>query len=108
MAIDFANAHGECAASTSVVYTAPAATKSVVFGGSCANIDGTNAALLSIEVTDTTAGTTKTVVDQLSIPINDTFFLDQLKIVLEATDTISIFASATGDIDYHLAVMEKS
>jgi len=107
MAIAFKNAHGEAAASSTVVYTAPAATESTVFTVDLANIDGTNSVTASIEVTDTSAGTTKTILDALSIPINDTFTLNG-KIVLEATDTLRIFAGATGDVDYHLAIMEKS
>jgi len=107
MAIAFKNAHGEAAASSTVVYTAPAATESVVFGASFANIDGTNSVDLTIEVTDTSAGTTEKVIDALSIPVNDTYFLDY-KPTLEATDTIRVFAGATGDIDYHLSIMEKS
>jgi hypothetical protein len=43
----------------------------------------------------------------LPIPINDTYFLDS-KITLEATDTINIYSTATGDVDYTLALLEIS
>jgi len=105
MANTFKNAHGEAAATSTVVYTVPSSTATVVFGGSFANIDGTNSVDLTLEVVDTSAGTTKKILDALSIPINDTYFLDA-KITLEATDTIKVSAAATGDIDYHLALLE--
>jgi len=107
MAIEFTNAHGEAAASSTAVYTAPAATEAVIFNLDLANIDGTNSVTATVEVTDTSAGTTKKILDALSIPINDTFSLNG-KIVLEATDVLKIYAGATGDVDYTVAVMEKS
>jgi hypothetical protein len=46
-------------------------------------------------------------VNGLPIPINDTYFLDS-KITLETTDTINIYSTATGDVDYTLALLEIS
>jgi|SaaInl4_150m_RNA_FD_contig_31_1084177_length_1008_multi_2_in_0_out_0_2 hypothetical protein len=103
----FKNAHGEAPSSTAAAYTVPASTATVVFGGSFSNIDGTNEVDLFVTVVDTSAGTTKFIVKGLPIPINDTYFLDS-KITLETTDTINIYSTATGDVDYTLALLEIS
>jgi hypothetical protein len=101
----FKNAHGEAPSSTAAAYTVPSATQTVCFGGSFANIDGTNEVDVFVTVVDTSAGTTKFILNGLPIPINDTYTLDA-KIVLETTDTINVYSSATGDVDYTLAFVE--
>jgi hypothetical protein len=105
MANTFVNAHGEAPSSTAAAYTVPSSTSTIVFGGSFSNIDGVNEVDISVTVVDTSAGTTKFILDALPIPINDTYTLDA-KIVLETTDTINIYSSATGDVDYTLALLE--
>jgi len=107
MANTFKNAHGEAAASSTVVYTCPGATTAIIFAASFSNIDGTNEVAVTVETVDTSASTTKTVHSALPIPIKDTYALDS-KIVLEATDTIKVSAGATGDIDYTLSILEIS
>lgn len=104
----FKNAHGEAPAATAVAYTCPASTAATLFGGAFCNIDGANDVNLNITMTDTSAGTTKYIIKDLPIPINDTFFLEQVKVVMEAGDTLQIWADAVSNIDYTLSFLEDA
>lgn len=95
-----------CDGTLQTVYTCPADTEAIVIGFRLANKDGANTVYVDIYIdnaaTDYNYGGQDT-------PIPAGAALNVLggeKIVLNATDKIEVQASATGDIDGYVSVLE--
>ena len=93
------------AAAGSNTYTVPAATTTIVLQIQAANI-GSGAHPVSVKITDTTAGTTKFLAKEISVPLNAAIGLQAGKTVLEATDVIDVFSDAVSQIDVTLSILQ--
>ena len=112
MADTFKNAKAALVTGGGTVYTCPAATTAVVIGCIVANIDGTNAASVSISWTDDSDSDTSTnIVKLVSVPPNASLAViggANGKLVLEAGDTLTGIASADSDLVVSVSVLEIS
>jgi len=103
----FKNARQAVGTDLTTVYTCPAATKAIVIGCQVANVDGTNSADLTLVWTDDSDGDAATnLVKTLTIPPDAALNPIGGKLVLEAGDTIQAQASAAGDLELSLSVLE--
>lgn len=89
------------------VYTATGVT-AIVIHCQVANIDGTNAADLNVDLHDTSASAAKAVVSTLSVPADSAVNPIGGKLVLEDGDTLRAWASAAGDLEITLGILEIS
>lgn len=90
------------------LYTAPAATQTVILGLAIAN-KTTNAVTVQVQFTDTSASTTFQLLENVSIPANTTLeTLAGQKYILEATDILKVQAGTGSAIDVVLGFMEKA
>lgn len=112
MANVFKNAKVAVGNTATSIYTAPAATTSIVIGCVFANVDGTNACNLTCTWTDDSDSDAITNLCYLvSIPPNSSIALiggANGKLVLEAGDILKATAGATGDLEATVSVLEIS
>ena len=101
MANVFKNYTGEATTSGAVVYTIPAATTSVLLGLNLAN-KGTTGVDVSVQL-----GTTY-IIKGAPVPVGAALSVLDGKIIGEATETITVTASADSAIDAIISVMEQS
>ena len=87
-----------------VVYTCPGSTTAIVIHCQVANVDGTNAADLNIDHND--GSTTAALVSTLTVPADSAVNPIGGKAVLEAADTLRAWASAAGDLELTLGILE--
>jgi hypothetical protein len=87
------------------LYTAPAATTSVVHNLTIANIDGVNSANISIEVYKSAATTYYKLAHLVPVPAGSTLIFDK-PINLETGDKISLTASASNALSGFVSVMQ--
>ena len=88
------------------IYTAPAATTTVVIGITMSNTSGSG---VNVGVGITRAGTTEDVKLLKNAPIpqgSSLEFMAGNKIVLEATDTVTVDSDANNSVDTALTIME--
>lgn len=88
------------------VYSPAAATTAIVIHCQVANVDGTNAANLNLDLYDTSTTTAAAIVSTLSVPANSAVNPVGGKLVLEATDELRAWASAVGDLELTLGILE--
>ena len=89
------------------IYTAPAATTTVVIGITMANTSGSG---VNVGVGITRAGTTEDVKLLKNAPIPSGSSLEFMygnKIVLEATDTVTVDSDTNNSVDASLTIMEN-
>ena len=90
------------------LYTAPAATQTVIRGLAIAN-KTTNAVTVKVQFTDTSASTSYQLLEDVSIPANTTLeTLAGQKYILEATDVLKVQAGTGSALDVVLGFMEKA
>ncbi len=89
-----------------VVYTTPGSTTAIVVHCQVANVDGTNDATLSMDIND--GSTTAALVSTLAVPADTAVNPIGGKAVLEAADTLRAWASAAGDLELTLGILEIS
>lgn len=90
------------------LYTAPAATQTVILGLAIAN-KTTNAVTVQVQFTDTSASTSYQLLENVSIPANTTLeTLAGQKYILEATDVLKVQAGTGSALDVVLGFMEKA
>ena len=87
-----------------VVYTCPGSTTAIVIHCQVANVDGTNAADLNIDHND--GSTTAALVSTLTVPADSAVNPIGGKAVLEAADELRAWASAAGDLELTLGILE--
>tara|TARA_B100000427_G_scaffold255882_1_gene219556 strand:- start:1033 stop:1377 length:345 start_codon:yes stop_codon:yes gene_type:complete len=88
------------------IYTTPGSKVAVVIQCQVANIDGTNAADLSMDLHDTSASSAKAIVSTLSVPADSAVNPIGGKLVLETGDTLRAWAGAASDLEMTLSVLE--
>ncbi len=109
MAEVFRNARQPVGTAPTPAYTCPAATRAVVIGCQVANVDGVNAADLSLAWTDASAGDAVThLCRTVPVPPDAAFSPISGRLVLEAGDRLEASASAAGDLELSLSVLELS
>lgn len=92
-----------------VVYTTPAATSTTVIGVNVANIASDNI-YVDVEITDSSAGVTKYLVKGAVIPKGSSAVLvgGEQKVVLEASDSITVTSNVIDSADVIVSVLEIS
>jgi hypothetical protein len=88
------------------VYSPAAATTAIVIHCQVANVDGSSAADLSMDLYDTSATTAAAIVSTLSVPADSAVNPVGGKLVLETGDELRAWASATGDLELTLGILE--
>ena len=88
------------------VYSPASGTTAIVIHCQVANVDGTSAADLNMDLYDTSATTAAAIVSTLSVPADSAVNPVGGKLVLEATDELRAWASATGDLELTLGILE--
>ena len=91
--------------STENIYVVPSATTTVVIGITLANISGSGA-VVGVGITRPSADDVK-VLKNVAIPQGSTLeFMQGNKVVLEATDTLTVNSDTNNSIDASLTIME--
>lgn len=105
----FKNAKAALTTSAATIYTCPASTVAIVLLCQAANIDGTNAADVTISWTDASDSNAETrLASTISVPADAALSCLDGKLVLEAGDTLKGLASADGDLAVTVSVMESA
>ena len=71
-----------------------------------ANIDGTNAADVTVEISNDNGATYFKIASTISVPADSTLSLIQEPIYLDETDIIAVTAGAANDLDFHVSYVE--
>tara|TARA_R100000951_G_scaffold108785_1_gene105238 strand:+ start:350 stop:673 length:324 start_codon:yes stop_codon:yes gene_type:complete len=87
-----------------VVYTCPAATTAIVIHCQVANVDGTDAADLNIDMND--GSVVAALVSTLAVPADSAVNPIGGKLVLEAADELRAWAGAASDLEMTLSLLE--
>ena len=90
------------------VYSPAAATTAIVIHCQVANVNGSTASNLSIDLYDLSTTTAAGVVSTLAVPANSAVNPVGGKLVLEANDVLRCWASADGDLELTLGILEIS
>ena len=109
MANVFQRVHAELTASLATRYTCPSSTQAIVIGLRYSNIDGTNS--VNVEGKCGASGSTKYFnAKDTPVPAKGTFVGLEAgeKLVLEASEIFEAKASATGDCDIMMSILEIS
>ena len=86
-------------------YTSAAATKSILIGGTFANLTA-NSVNLTVEVYDSSADVTGILAGSIPVPTGSSFVIsDAGKSVLEATDEVRVYCTSTNAIDVNLSIL---
>ena len=90
-------------------YTSPAATKSIIIGGTFAN-NTSNSVNLTVEVLDSSVGVTSTgavaIASKIPIPAGSSFVIsDTGKTLLEGTDELRVYCDTTNAVDVSLSIL---
>ena len=90
-------------------YTSPAATKSIIIGGTFAN-NTQNSVNLTVEVLDSSVGVTSTgavaIASKIPIPAGSSFVIsDTGKTLLEATDELRVYCDTANAVDVSLSIL---
>jgi hypothetical protein len=86
-------------------YASPAATKSILVGGTFAN--NTNSQVeLTVEIKDNSAGITAALASKIPVPAGSSFVIsDAGKTILEGQDEVHIYVDANNAIDANLSIL---
>ena len=87
-------------------YTCPASTTAIVIHCQVANVDGTNTANVNIDLYDSSTTTAAALAHTISVPADTALNPVGGKLVLEASDEVRAWASATGDLELTLGILE--
>ena len=86
-------------------YTSPAATKSILIGGTFAN-NTENSVNLSIEILDSSGPTAALLASKIPVPHGSSFVIsDTGKTLLEAGDVVRVYCDADNAIDVNLSIL---
>lgn len=105
MANAFKNAGVALGTSRTTLYTCPSSTEAVIHALYVSNIDGTNDADVTIEITIDGGSTYRHIGKTVPVPADSTLILDK-PINLEAGDILALTASAAGDLEAVVAILE--
>lgn len=87
------------------VYTAPGGTTSIILLAAIANKHAATTRTINMLHTDTSAGTTKSILVNLAITAEDTFLFND-KIVLETGDILKMDVDTGTDVEVVLSILE--
>lgn len=90
------------------VYACPSATSAVVLMCQVSNVDGVYDADISVKWLDTSATTETRIAEAITVPAKASIGLLDGPLILEAGDSIQAFASAAGDLELTLSIVEIS
>ena len=104
----YQRAQAELTTSLATVYTCPASTSSVVIGMRFTNIDGSNS--VNVEAKVGASGSTKFIISPgTPLPVGSSLSgLSGDKLIMEAGEILEAKASANGDADIMLSILEIS
>ena len=86
-------------------YTSPAATKSILIGGTFAN-NTENSVNLSIEILDSSGPTAALLASKIPVPNGSSFVIaDTGKTLLEAGDVVRVYCDSDNAIDVNLSIL---
>lgn len=107
MAETFKNAYLDVTSSAQTVYTAPAATTSIILTLRITNVDGSADDTITADVIDGTSGNSR-VANTMSVPADTSLELaGSSKIVLETGDKIDLTGgAASGDLEAFVSILE--
>jgi predicted secreted protein len=107
MAEAFKNGYQDVGVSYTAIYTVPASTEAVVKSLLITNVDGSASATISAKVLDSDNTTEAIIASTIEVPANSRIDLcaDSL-LFLEADDDIQLVASAAGDLEAFISVLE--
>ncbi len=105
MANAFKNAGAAIGTSRTDVYTCPASTEAVVHAVYLSNVDGSASVDATIEVYDNSVTTYYHVGKTIPVPADSTLVLDK-PINLQASDKLTVTASAASDLECFISVLE--
>jgi hypothetical protein len=107
MAETYKNARAAVGTTYATVYTCPSGTTAIVLAAQAANVDGVASADVSAQWLDNSAADVATrLVELITVPANAAQNLLDGPVTLEAGDAFQAKASAAGDIELTLAVLE--
>lgn len=107
MAETYKNARLALTTTYQEVYFCPSATTAIVLAAQAANVDGTNSADVSAQWLDNSAADVATrLVEAYPVAAKSSDMLTGGPIILEAGDAFQAKASAAGDIELTLAILE--
>jgi hypothetical protein len=91
-------------------YTSPAATKSILIGGTFAN-NTESSVNLTVEVYDSSVGVTSTgsaaIASKIPVPTGSSFVIsDTGKTLLEASDELRVYCDSVDGIDVNLSILQ--
>ena len=91
-------------------YTSPAATKSILIGGTFAN-NTESSVNLTIEVYDSSVGVTSTgsaaIASKIPVPTGSSFVIsDAGKTLLEASDEVRVYCDTVNGVDVNLSILK--
>lgn len=110
MANTFKNAVTDSIGTSNVdVYTAPSATTTTIIGTVVSNRT-TSSINVDVSVTDTSSGTTAFLVKSAPVPVGGSLVVvgGNQKVVLEATDKITVVSDTAASADAVISVLEQS
>lgn len=110
MAYNFTNAIAKLdSTSPRTVYTAPTGTgnTAVVLSILVANVDGTNAADITVIITDNSDSELGRIAHTISVPADGSIELVPNKLILQAGQKLRAIPSAANDLDVTVSVMEN-
>ena len=86
-------------------YTSPAATKSILIGGTFAN-NTENSVNLSVEILDSSGPTAALLASKIPVPNGSSFVISDIgKTLLEAEDVVRVYCDANNAIDVNLSIL---
>ena len=107
MAETYKNARAAVGTTYATVYTCPSGTTAIVLAAQAANVGGAAFADVSAQWLDNSAADVATrLVETVSVPADAALNLLDGPIILEAGDAFQAKASAAGDIELSLAILE--
>ena len=91
-------------------YTSPAATKSILIGGTFAN-NTESSVNLTVEVYDSSVGVTSTgsaaIASKIPVPTGSSFVIsDAGKTLLEASDEVRVYCDTVNGVDVNLSILQ--
>ena len=82
------------------IYQCPSSTTAIVILCQVANVDGTNAADISVSISTDNGSTSRAVASTISVPADSTLSLLSTTVYLDETDILKIQGSANSDLEY--------
>ena len=94
------------AGTTDALYTVPSSTTTIILGLTLCNVH-TAQVSATVEIVDTSAGITSTVIKDAPIPVGGSLeIMSGNKIVVETTDVVKVSSSIADKISATMSIME--